>query len=64
MLLPASVLEKDEIFLSVFLNLSKPIFNCPQSKVFRIGINKGPLEHRLIRPSDNLQLLFVRFMGS
>ena len=64
LLLPASFIEKNEIFLSVLLNLSKSICNCLQSKVFGVGTNEGPLEHKEIRPSDNSQLLFVRFMGS
>ena len=63
-LLSVSIVEKNEIFLSAFLNLSKSICSCLQSKVFGVGINEGPLEHNEISPSDNSQLLFVRFMGS
>ena len=52
-LLPASIVEKNEIFLSLFLDLSKPICSCLQSKVFGVGINEGPSEHNEIRPSNN-----------
>ena len=63
-LLPASIVEKNELFLSVLLNLSKLIYSCLGPKEFGVGINEGLLEHNKIRPSDNSQLLFVRFMGS
>ena len=63
-LLPASFVEKNETFVSVFLKLSKSISNCLQSKVFGVGINEGPLEHKEIRLSDHSQLFFVRFMAS
>ena len=41
--------NKNEIFQSLFLNLSKSIYNCLQSKVVGIGINEEPLEYKEIR---------------
>ena len=61
---PALFAEKNEMFLSVFRNLSKSISNCFQSKVFGVGIIERPLEHKKIRPFYNSQLFFVRFRGS
>ena len=52
-LIPASFVEKNEIFLIVFLNLSKSICNCLQPKVFGVGINERPLEHKEIKPPGN-----------
>ena len=46
-LLPASIVEKNEIF-PIFLSLLKSICNCLQSKVFGVGINQGPLEHNCL----------------
>ena len=62
-LLPALFVKKLKFLLTVFLNLSKSICNCLQSKVFGVRINERSLEYKDIRPSDHWQLFFVRFMG-